>query len=104
MEVLKILKNKLNSNFSKNSENNNAKSLEVYIRSRKKDYFKGLASSITSINEKGEFDVLPLHANFITLIKDFIVIDKKTQAEQKIEIKTGVLSVSSNKVDIYLDL
>lgn len=78
--------------------------LQVYIRSRKRDYYKGPAHSVTSKNDKGVFDILPYHANFITLIKDLIVIDQDKKSQNKIEIKSGVLSVASNRVDVYLDL
>ena len=78
--------------------------LDIDIKSRKKEYFKGKAHTLTSINETGEFDVLPYHANFITLIKDYIILDLKKGAERKIDIDTGVLSVEDNVVKIYLDL
>jgi F0F1-type ATP synthase epsilon subunit len=78
--------------------------LNIDIKSRKKQYFKGQAHTLTSINETGEFDVLPYHANFITLIKDFIILDSKKGNENKIDIDTGVLSVQDNIVQIYLDL
>jgi F0F1-type ATP synthase epsilon subunit len=78
--------------------------LEIDIKSRKKEYFVGRANTLTSINETGEFDVLPYHANFITLIRDFIILDAKKGSERKIDIDTGVLSVEDNIVKIYLDL
>ena len=78
--------------------------LEVDIKSRKKQYFKGKAHTLTSINDTGEFDILAYHANFITLIRQYIILNAKTKEEQKIEIDTGVLSVEENKVNVYLDL
>lgn len=78
--------------------------LRVLIKSRTKVYFDGRAQSLTSNNDKGVFDVLPQHANFISIIKDFIIVDKGMTTEQKFTIKNGVLSVQANKVDIYLDV
>ena len=95
---------KRNQGSSGDPSGTDASQLGIYIRSRKKDYFKGTCYSLTSNNDKGVFDVLPLHANFITLIKDYVIIDKGKSTEQKIDIDKGVLSVSSNKVDVYLDL
>lgn len=88
----------------KNSENNEVKYLTVYIRSRVKRYFKGTASSVSSVNETGEFDILPYHANFITLVSKYILIDKDLPSEKKYEINTAVLSVLENKVDVYVDI
>lgn len=77
-------------------------SINVHIRSRSKNYYKGPVKSLTSINETGEFDVLPQHANFVTLIKDFIIIDKGFETEQKFDIDTGVLSVLGDSIDAYI--
>lgn len=80
-----------------------ANTLFVVIKNRKKIFFDGKAKSITSLNVSGEFDILPQHANFVTLIKDYIYIDKGLPTEQKLEIKTGLLAIRHNKLDIYLD-
>ena len=78
--------------------------LEVNVRSRKKSYFTGSAASLTSLNDKGEFDILPQHANFISLIKDYITLGKGAKEEQKFTISTGVLRVERNKVDVFLNV
>lgn len=76
--------------------------LHVVVRSRSKTYFDNNAMSITSINETGTFDILPLHANFITMIQEFVLIVLPDGKEQKFEIKGGVLRVLGETVDIYL--
>lgn len=78
--------------------------LDVDIKSRKKEYYRGQATTLTSINDTGEFDVLPYHANFITLIRNYIILNERRSDEQRIEIDTGVLSVQDNEVKVYLDL
>lgn len=74
------------------------------IRSRTKEYFHGEVHTITAVNATGVFDILPLHANFITLIKDYVVVDKDTSSEQKVEFKSAVLSVTGNRVEVYVDI
>jgi len=76
--------------------------IDVIVRSRTKTYFNGKAKAITSINETGTFDVLPEHANFISMIQDFVTVVLPDNKEQKFEIKTGVMQVIQNKADIYL--
>ena len=79
--------------------------IRVKARSREAVTFEGEAVAVTSINDRGEFDVLPNHANFISIIKDYIIIKKKDGQEQKIELKgPTVLKVWKNRVDIYLGL
>lgn len=78
--------------------------LHVYTRDKKKTFFKGDAFSLTSVNDKGVFDVLPEHANFISLIKDYVIVDKGKPQEIKIMISSGVLKVARNQVDIFLDV
>lgn len=82
----------------------NLKLIFVNVRSPRKIFFSGKAYSVTSINDKGEFDILPLHANFISLIKDYIVIDKGRKEEKKFIISKGILKVEKNRVDIFLDI
>ena len=78
--------------------------INLNIRSRTKNYFKGPVRSVTAVNETGEFDILPLHANFITLIKNFVIVDKGLPTEKKIEFENGVVSAIGGDVDIYVGL
>ena len=81
----------------------NAK-IDASIRSLKKAYFEGEASSLTSLNDKGEFDILPSHANFITLIQNYIIVNKGQKSEQKFLISNGILRVKENKVEVFLEV
>jgi F0F1-type ATP synthase epsilon subunit len=78
--------------------------LTVTIKSLKKLYFEGSALSITGLNDKGEFDVLPEHINFISLIKNYIIIDKGLKSEQKLVISNGILRVKENRVEVFLEV
>lgn len=78
--------------------------LDVNIRSMKKTFFLGKSASVTSINDKGVFDILPMHINFICLIRNYIILGKGTKEEKKLIITTGILRVSANKVDIFLNV
>jgi F0F1-type ATP synthase epsilon subunit len=76
--------------------------LNVIIKTRKETVFNGVAHTITSWNERGEFDILPFHANFITVAQKYLVLDKGTASERKFDIESGILTVSSNKIDVYI--
>jgi len=78
--------------------------MTVSIKSLKKTYFEGNACSLTSVNDMGEFDILPEHANFISLIKNYSIIDKDLKSEQKFVISNGILRVKENKVEVFLEV
>lgn len=78
--------------------------LTVNIRSRKKSFYEGKADSVTSLNDKGEFDVLAQHANFISIISNYVILNKNTKEEKKFVITSGVLRVKADIVDIFLDV
>jgi F0F1-type ATP synthase epsilon subunit len=80
----------------------NPKKLEVSIRSALQSYFKDKAQTVTSYNDTGMFDILPQHANFVSIIKDRIIIDKGMQTQKEFKIERGVLSVRKDRVDVYL--
>lgn len=78
--------------------------LNVSVRSKEKILFQGISFTLTSVNERGKFDVLPFHTNFITLIFDQIAIDEGRTTEQIIKLEKGVLYVMSNNVNVYVGI
>lgn len=64
--------------------------------------FDGEVFSVSSFNDKGPFDVLPQHKNFISLISQLIRIGFKNGTTKEISIQSGVLRVYQNRVDVYL--
>lgn len=83
--------------------------LNIEIRSKRGLIFSGKAEAVSSRNETGKFDLLPLHANFITLINETVIIHKRTFGGTEIirdefPARRGVIKVSGNKVAIFLSL
>ncbi|HVF69460.1 MAG TPA: hypothetical protein VNA13_02740 [Xanthomonadales bacterium] len=76
--------------------------LSLTVKDPNKLMFKGEVLSITSLNNKGKFDVLPYHANFISLIKDFLIVREKNKKEITIPLKTGVIRVNNDNVNILI--
>ena len=79
----------------------NIHKLYLSIKSVNKTLFDSEVQTVTSVNERGVFDILPLHTNFITLIKDYVLIDKNLPTETRFNIDRGVLYVLSNRVYVY---
>ncbi len=75
-----------------------------YSPSQKKRGFQGKALSVSSKNKLGKFDILPYHANFITLIFDFLIVRTSDRKEIEFRFKRGVLEVYENKVKVFLEI
>ena len=78
--------------------------LEVIIRSKTKTFYEGTAKSVSGVNDTGPFDILAQHANFITIVKGKIILDKDLPTRRELKIDRGVLTVSMNKVSGYLGI
>lgn len=75
--------------------------LAVYIRDPERLLYKGIADSVTTNNSKGLFDVLGVHENFITIIKDNVIVRSKGEAKE-FPITQGILKVEENIVHIFV--
>ncbi|OGK35335.1 hypothetical protein A3A93_02900 [Candidatus Roizmanbacteria bacterium RIFCSPLOWO2_01_FULL_38_12] len=78
--------------------------LQISILSPDKIIYLGQAEAVTCKNEKGVFDILPLHSNFISLIDDYIIIHLPRGREHKIKIGRGLLKAIENKITILLNI
>lgn len=79
--------------------------LEVFVINPDEMIWSGKAKSVSSENSAGPFDILPQHANFVTMIKNKPIVIR-TDTDQKIEYsyKSAVISVEKDKVLIYSDI
>ncbi len=66
--------------------------------------FEGQAEAVSSQNKLGKFDILPGHANFITLIFKNLVIHTPDKKKITYQFERGVLETSENKVKVFLGL
>lgn len=82
----------------------NLDSITVTIKNRKGILVQEEVKAVSSFNDKGIFDVLPEHANFISIIKNYIILYKKDGSKNEMKISKGVLRVYENEVKIYLDI
>ena len=76
----------------------------VIIRDRNTLIFQGQVEAVSSFNDMGPFDVLPRHANFISLIKQAIILHLIDKTEKRIEITSGVMKVRENNLEVYLGI
>ncbi len=85
------------------------------VASREGIVFEGDVDSITSFNEKGKFDVLASHENFISLIKKGLTVREfggsegtdakgKKVPEKEIGFDNALLRVRDNNVEVFLGI
>lgn len=78
--------------------------LILTVKSREGDVIKAKVKTVTSNNDRGRFDVLSYHANFISLIKDYVEYVDMNDKTNKILIRDAVMRVDDNKVDVFIGI
>ena len=78
--------------------------LEVTIQGREGILFKGRASRVSSVNDTGDFDILPRHANFISLVNKRIDVKPLDSDVRSFQVDDGVMRVLDDKVEVYLGI
>ncbi len=76
--------------------------LKVSIRNRRKVLYEGQVRALSSVNSVGDFDVLPQHANFVSLIQDKVVVNKGSAQEKSFEIESGLINVDEDGCTVYV--
>jgi len=78
--------------------------IKITVRNRTAILFDDFVKSVTSKNDTGEFDILPTHSNFITLITSPLVLRKVDGEKKEIKFSNGILKVKDNNIHCYIDL
>lgn len=78
--------------------------MHLLIRNREKVIYDGDAMAVSSVNDHGPFDVLGQHINFISIIKEYIKILKTDNTTQEYKLRTGLMKVNGNKIEIYVGI
>lgn len=80
----------------------NDPTLHVRIISPQKLMLDTQAFAVSSKNLQGKFDILPQHANFITVIENEpIVIRIKSQKSVTFKFPIAIIYTTANQVNIY---
>ena len=80
-------------------------SLTVTIHTREGVVYSGKASAVTGVNHIGKFDVLPMHANFVTTLFESIVVHIPEGKPYTSTLDRGLLwARGGNLIDIYIGI
>jgi F0F1-type ATP synthase epsilon subunit len=64
--------------------------------------FEGDADRVSSFNEIGRFDVLKMHANFISIIRQELTIYHRNDKVKELPLDQAVMKVKKDEVHIFL--
>jgi F0F1-type ATP synthase epsilon subunit len=81
----------------------NNKGLKIKISSPGKVIWEGEAFSVSSKNSQGKFDILPHHANFLTIVEDqpLKISNQKRQVLQEFRFPRALIYNRNNQVAVY---
>jgi F0F1-type ATP synthase epsilon subunit len=87
--------------FSKST----AAALQVIARAPFEVYYEGSAAVVSAANAVGQFDVLPGHADFFSmLIPCEVIIEVDGKDPVKFNITSGMLTVRDDKVLLFANM
>lgn len=78
--------------------------VSVRILGPEKVVWEGEAASVSSVNSQGPFDILPYHANFITVIENQPIIVRTSDNEESFRFDHAIIYVHSNYVRVYTNI
>lgn len=65
--------------------------------------YGGYVKSLSSKNSEGNFDILPMHENFLTIVNGPIVIVDENNKKFELNIENAIIEASNNFVKIFVD-
>ena len=85
-------------------DKNSGGELEVKIQTPEEVIWEGRAEAVSSQNRAGLFDILPEHANIITLIENRPIEVVTASGSHTYNFEKAVIFAQDNKVSIYADI
>ena len=78
--------------------------LKVRLSSPEKVIWEGQAKSVSSVNSEGPFDILPLHANFITIVDNKPIQIQTVDKLLEYSFSHSLIYAKNNSVLIYSNI
>ena len=80
------------------------KTFKVKIRDTENIVFEGEVERISSYNEVGPFDIYPMHANFISIVRQELVLYNNNQKVKELKFEQAVMKVKQDSANIFLGI
>lgn len=81
-----------------------AESLTVIARAPFHVYYEGNARVVSATNRVGQFDILPGHADFFSVLSAGEVIIETDTEPVNFNINNGIITVRDNEVMMFLNM
>ncbi len=81
-----------------------ANTFKVIIRDTENTIFDGQVERISSYNEVGAFDVYPMHANFISILRQEVTLYNNHEKVKELKFEQAVLKVKADTAHIFLGI
>ncbi len=81
-----------------------SKSFNVKIQDTENTLFEGRVERISSFNEVGPFDVYPMHANFISILRQELTLYNNHQKVKVLKFEQAVMKVKQDIAHIFLGI
>lgn len=78
--------------------------IKIRVRDAQNVIFEGEVDRISSYNEVGAFDIYPMHANFISIIRKELVLYKDKKRVKDIKLEKAVMKVKKDVVKVFLGI
>lgn len=78
------------------------KPIKIKVSDTENVIFEGEVDRISSFNEVGPFDIYPMHANFISLIRREFTLYQNHKKIKELKIEQAVLKVKDDLAKIFL--
>ena len=81
-------------------------SLSVIARAPFTIYYEGEAEAVTATNKVGEFDILPGHADFFSVLSpgEVIITLRDTTEPVSFVVNNGIVTVRDNEVLLFVNM
>lgn len=80
------------------------KLISVKVYDRTGVVFDGDVRGMSGYNAKGLFDVLPVHSNFISVLRKKLILHKTDGSKQEINVDSGVIRILTGKAEAYIGI
>lgn len=79
--------------------------IKITIRALGKgEIFTGDIYAASFFNEKGQFDILPEHTNYIGVIKNKIILYISKDNKKEFEFSKGLVRCRENNIEVYFGI
>jgi F-type H+-transporting ATPase subunit epsilon len=85
-------------------QSQNLPNLTVIARAPFNVYYEGPAQSLTAVNKVGQFDILPGHADFFSMLRPGEIIIETASEPINFTISNGIIAVRDNEVMLFVNM